>query len=54
LFDMAVGSKKEGLKSGFVEHGLWDKIVFSKVKVLNFAGILSANSVVCCCSPFHP
>lgn len=33
MFDMAVGAKKAGLKSGFVEHGLWDKIVFSKVKV---------------------
>ena len=33
MFDMAVGAKKAGLKSGYVEHGLWDKIVFSKVKV---------------------
>jgi long-chain acyl-CoA synthetase len=33
MFEMAVGAKKAGLKSGFVEHGLWDKIVFSKVKV---------------------
>ncbi len=35
MFEMAVNSKKSGLKSGFVEHGLWDKIVFSKVKASN-------------------
>ena len=35
MFEMAVGAKKEGLKSGYVQHGLWDKIVFSKVKVCN-------------------
>jgi hypothetical protein len=37
MFDMAVGAKKAGLKSGYVEHGLWDKIVFSKVKVRVFS-----------------
>jgi long-chain acyl-CoA synthetase len=33
MFDMAIAAKKEGLKSGFVEHKLWDSLVFSKVKV---------------------
>jgi long-subunit acyl-CoA synthetase (AMP-forming) len=32
MFEMAVNAKKSGLKGGHVQHGLWDKIVFSKVK----------------------
>jgi long-chain acyl-CoA synthetase len=32
LFDKAFAAKKEGLKRGVVTHGLWDRLIFSKIK----------------------
>jgi long-chain acyl-CoA synthetase len=32
LFDMALASKKNGLKHGTVKHCIWDALVFSKVR----------------------
>jgi len=32
LFNMALNSKKEGLKNGHITHWIWDKLVFSKTK----------------------
>ena len=48
MFDMAVGAKKAGLKSGYVEHGLWDKIVFSKVKVRALCSFSSHLAFLAC------
>jgi len=32
LFDKAYAAKKAGLSSGSVTHGLWDRLIFSKIK----------------------